>query len=545
MSETEKSFEAHIISPLQKVFLDEKPRIYPFEITALRGEKVSFQAAICAHHDWMSHGVLTVTSNLGVQVNVRMVENVPVAHPAHPETDSNYLRTAPGLYPDLLRPLHNGLVFLPAHQWRALWIEVTVDDTVPAGNHTVTIAVDGDEDWQHCTATATITVLDCTLEPASLIHTEWFYTDCIAAYYGIDVWSEAHWQAIEAFMRTAAERGINMILTPIHTPPLDTARGSERPTTQLVDVRVTDGEYSFNFDKLIRWVEIAQRVGIKYYEMAHLFTQWGADSAPKIMATVNGEHKRIFGWDTPAVDENGYTKFLHAYLPALTQKLRDLGIAEQCYFHISDEPGMGSLDAYRAALESVSAQLEGFKRMDALSDYEFYKLGLVPIPVPSNDHSEAFLEANVPNLWTYYCTAQHLEVSNRFMAMPSARNRAIGVQMYVNRIAGFLHWGYNCYTTYLSLMPIDPYAVTDAGGAFPGGDPFLVYPGKGLAPEESVRLLVLYQAQTDLRAMQQLERKKGRDFVLDLIGTEIGFKQYPHDDEFYINLRNRVNKELV
>ncbi|MDQ6423581.1 hypothetical protein RB620_29645 [Paenibacillus sp. LHD-117] len=83
-------------------------------------------------------------------------------------------------------------------------------------------------------------------------------------------------------------------------------------------------------------------------------------------------------------------------------------------------------------------------------------------PIPSNDHIGPFLENKVPDLWTYYCCAQYKEVSNRFFSMPSGRNRIIGSQLYKFDIAGFLHWGFNWWSTFLSRKPINPYLVTDA-----------------------------------------------------------------------------------
>ena len=63
-----------------------------------------------------------------------------------------------------------------------------------------------------------------------------------------------------------------MRLTLVFTPPLDTYVGGERPTVQLVDVIVENGKYSFNFDKLKRWVDLCSKSGIKYFEISHLFT---------------------------------------------------------------------------------------------------------------------------------------------------------------------------------------------------------------------------------------------------------------------------------
>lgn len=70
--------------------------------------------------------------------------------------------------------------------------------------------------------------------------------------------------------------------------------------------------------------------------------------------------------------------------------------------------------------------------------------------------------------------------------MPSARNRIMGVLMYLYRIEGFLHWGYNFYNSMFSIEHIDPFFDTHAGFAFPSGDPFLVYPGADGEPWSSI-----------------------------------------------------------
>ena len=112
---------------------------------------------------------------------------------------------------------------------------------------------------------------------------------------------------------------------------------------------------------------------------------------------------------------------------------------------MSDEPRDTNLEFYRAAADSVKKELKGLNAIDALSHIEFYKQGLVKTPVPSSNHIKPFLEENVPGLWTYYCCGQYKDVSNVFLAMPAARSRIIGVQLYKFRIAGLLQWGYNFY----------------------------------------------------------------------------------------------------
>ena len=117
----------------------------------------------------------------------------------------------------------------------------------------------------------------------------------------------------------------------------------------------------------------------------------------------------------------------------------------------------------RAVKTAIADILEGFPIMDALSDFEFYKTGTVTNPIPASDHIEPFLEAGVPGLWTYYCCGQSVDVSNRYIAMPSSRTRVIGMQLWKYNIAGFLQWGYNFWYEIFSLRQINPYLVTDGG----------------------------------------------------------------------------------
>jgi hypothetical protein len=87
------------------------------------------------------------------------------------------------------------------------------------------------------------------LPKQKLIRTEWFHSDCLSTYYKTEAWSEKHWAAVGSFMKNAADHGINMILTPVFTPPLDTAVGGERPTVQLVDVKVFGRQVFLRFQK--------------------------------------------------------------------------------------------------------------------------------------------------------------------------------------------------------------------------------------------------------------------------------------------------------
>lgn len=544
----EIKYEMKLLSSLVKVFQDETPVYQPecLKLSALWGETVSFQAAYTGDFFMRERLDVRVVSLIEKYVRVRTVEQVPVGRATNGIVDDNYLRTTSGLYPDLLRDLKDGKAVVCSRQWRSLWIDVDVTDETEAGNYEIEIQL-VKEGAVVCSAVMKLEVIGVELPKLGIMHTEWLHADCIADYYHVEVFSEEHWKLLENYFHEYVLRGCNMMLVPLFTSPLDTAVGLERTTTQLIDVEVKDGEYKFGFDKLKRWIDLCKSCGIEYYEMSHLFSQWGAKYAPKVAAVVEGKEEKIFGWHTPAVGE--YTKFLHSFLPQLIEKLREWEIAEVTYFHISDEPREEHLESFKAAKESLGDLLDGFHTFDALSSYEFYRHGLIDKPIPGNNEIEEFLAHGLKDMWTYYCTGQFYEVSNRFMSMPSARNRIYGVQLFKYDIIGILHWGYNFYNSQFSIEHINPYEITDSDNAFPSGDPFLVYPGRDGHPEESIRMMVHYEALTDLRALRLLESLTSKEHVMELIEGELAepltFKRYPKSDMYLLTLRNRVNREIA
>ena len=491
-------------------------------------------------------------------VRVRDVKLVPSTFPCYEKTDEWYLTDQPGLFPDLLCKRDSDFVrFIPG-QTRALWIDFPDTTQIPAGTYPITISIYANKENNELkgksgtikqvpyhTLTFTLNVLDAALPRQTLIHTEWFHTDCLADYYHVPVFSEAHWNVIEEQIALAGEElGINMLLTPVFTPPLDTAVGGERTTVQLVKIKFEKDKYTFDFSDLVRWCEICRRHGISYLEIPHLFTQWGAKAAPKIVVIEDGKEIKKFGWHTPALDP-AYQEFLKQFLPALQETLIELGYdREHIYFHISDEPGEDCLEGYKAARESVKTLLSGWQVVDALSDYSFYENGIVKEPVVANNYIKTFLDHQVPNLWTYYCCGQSIDVPNRFFAMPSWRNRIMGVLMHLYNIKGFLHWGFNFYNSQYSIKHIDPFFNTHADYAFPSGDTFLVYPGADGKPLSSIRAQVQRQALDDLRALQALENKVGRERTVALVKEgwdgPFDFSHYPRSADYFTKLRECI-----
>ncbi len=564
------AYEFFLTSTLEKVFPARRPRPLPqgAGISAWRGARAAVQLVYTARSHAPGMPVQRFSIEIAgapVAASLRGVELIPSDFPCYENSDEHYITKEPGLFPDLLRALPEAFVTPLPRQYRSVWLSWEIPDDAAPGVYSITVTAracaretlptgsdyeNPDAPGQVYSNTFRLLIGRARLPAQTLIHTEWLHTDCLAEYYGVEPFSEAYWRTTDAFVRSACrEHGVNMLLTPVFTPPLDTAVNAERTTIQLVDIRREGTSYGFGFDKLARWAAMCKRCGVEYLEMPHLFTQWGARATPKIIVEQGGMRARVFGWDVPA-DSPAYRAFLESFLPALRAALARLGYDDaHVYYHISDEPSRDSLAAYRTARGQVADLLDGCRVIDAISDFAFYQEGLVATPICASDQLQPFLDARPPELWTYYCCAQGDQVPNRFFAMESARNRIMGVLLYLYNLEGFLHWGYNFYHAKFSLCPLDPYRVTHGDYGFPSGDPFLVYPGPDGAPLSSIRAEVQDDALLDLRALRLLERLAGRSFVEALVYEDTSmrpmtFHNYPANADYLLALREKVAAEI-
>lgn len=521
---------------------------------AFRGERFSYQIVMLPEKSFRYQVDIKMPESVGA-IKVYKLKEVMMDRPVSTADEKSVLLTQqPGLMPDILFPIEedmNRLVF-KKDEIKVLWVRIDVSKDAPEGTYPITVEFTPlkghywDPVAENISSTTfNLQVLPYTMPEQTIKYTQWFYADCIADYYGVPVYSERHWELIEAFIETAFDCGINVILTPVITPPLDTANGIYRTNVQLVGIKADGEKYSFNFEKLDRWIDICTKHGIKYFEISQLFSQWGLKFTPGIVAEVNGREEYIFGWHMLANDPK-YAEFLKQFIPALVEELKRKEVYENTLFHVSDEPQEYCIEAYEYAYNLLKPLIGSAKLMDALSEYQFYEKGLVDIPVTDTANMDSFIGKDVSEQWVYYAEDK-AGVSIRHMAAPPYRNRAIGIQLYKYDIKGFLHWGYNFYNTQLSFHKINPYLTTSAGKSMASGGGFSVYPGANGALLSS-RALVFFEALQDSAVCKLLEKYVGREEVIRIMeeeaGMEITFVNYPKNADFLPRLRHRIAEEI-
>ena len=549
------SLEYKIVSSLEKVFSGKNFTGKALEeISALRGERVNFQIAVFADECAGIRFVPDVPEEFNGRITFREVQNIPSLLPCAPD-DTWILSSEPGLYPDALVPI-SGELAIAANCWHAVWVSVDIPEDAAAGTYRLKFKLQlfshiADPFFRQDTpdekeAYITLTVCSATLPEQTLKVTHWFYADCIQHHYQVPAWSEDHWLWLEKYFRNYAEHHNNMLLTPLWSVPLDIIPDiTRRPVCQLLEISRSGGQWHFDFSRLERWITTAQRCGIRYFEMVHAFSQWGLKYAPEII--VDGQP--MFGTSTPS-DAPEYADFLRALMQNMLPVLQKHGLTpENCYFHISDEPhGEEALNRYRYAADLFREILQGYPYIDALSDVQFSRQGLIDRPIPTLWTLDEFLHESTAERWTYFAGSQEGMPARQF-GMPSVRNRILGILLYVYDCKGFLEWGYNFWFGQFSrTLDVDVWVDSNSGRSFRSGGAYLVYPSPD-GPVDSLRHEVVAEAFQDEMALRLLESKNSRESVLQWLEQEAGYRlsmqKYPREDQWLLGLRRKLNIKLA
>ena len=250
--------------------------------TVMQGERFSYQ--ICVRCDERLQLLTEVESPLTGCISLYHMREVPMDAPVTEEFDTpeDYITLNPGLMPDLLIPMEETDYQLSIGQKaKTIWVKVDIPKDMEPGTYAIKIKMTINQNGGKYVGTfyqnMRIEVIPAVMPAQKLIYTRWFYADCFAVAHAVEIYSEKHWDLIDKYIAAAADTGINMILIPTHTPPLDTEIGTARPCVQLIDIEKCDTKYVFGFDKFRRFIDICKK-NMDYVIIDSPRTGWMGDA---------------------------------------------------------------------------------------------------------------------------------------------------------------------------------------------------------------------------------------------------------------------------
>lgn len=531
--------------PTTKVWLETSlHRVFPaspagvraeLSLASARNQKISFQAVIRNESTSAIDVDCKVTATEGMVTLVRRVGYVPLPHhttnvPAEEQDGNGFV---PGLVPDPLFPEHTARVGPLENQ--SFWITVNVPADINPGRKEIAVDLTGTIGKDKTTfalgkLSAHVNVHPLVLKPRhDFPVTHWWHADAIYEAYKIEPFGERWWQLVEMHMRNMAAHGSNMIIVPLFHQRTEIV---PHPC-QLLGIDVTSPDhYRFDFTATKRFIELAKRNGIEYFEFPHLWLYWEVKYPIHIYRHEADRWSLLWPADAPATT-GPYLAFLQQFLPALHNFLTEENILNQSYYHISDEPGGQVVENYRKA-RALLSQLAPWTKgrvLDALSDVAYGKQGLVDIPVPLLPSDEKYREANIPH-WVYYCTGPRGKFLNRFLDTPLTKVRMSGFLFYHLQAKGFLHWGYD-YWFKMDTQEVPNLFQEGSGYGWPGiayGDPFVVYPGPD-GPLDSIRWEVFAESLQDYQLLQSAGIRYDSPMLKDLRT----YADFPKNEEWIQN----------
>ena len=494
-----------------------------FEIDAALNEQFSFQVAVHWEGVKPIQVQLAATGPQGWQVRLRRVGYVPVRHRNTPimkgAPDADGAGFIPGFVPDPL--FDEDSLLLPEFETHAFWITVRPAVDARPGPYVIKVMVSspGADQVIH---RVNVQLHNIKIQPRrDFPITQWFYVDSLIDWYKTDLFDEHFWSILAPYIRNVVEHGQDTLLVPVFTPSLD---GVKRPSQLLRVHRTGVDQYEFDWQDVQRYIRLAREMGIQNFEWVHFFTQWGCEHPIRIYEGQGRDEQLLWDPNLPTASDV-YRSFLAQYLPQLERFLAEEGITGCSFFHVSDEPhGEKHMECYRQGRNLLHELAPWMKIMDALSDLEFARQGLVDTPVPSIQVAMDFVKTGISS-WVYYCVGPTGSYLNRLLDTPLAKLAMHGFLFYRWPFHGFLHWGYNYWYQELSRNLIDPYTVQDSSYWEKGwvyGDSFMVYPGPE-GPVDSLRWEIIAESLQDYALMQTL----GMDRSDELFAPILDFSDFP------------------
>ncbi len=497
-----------------------------------RNEQLSFRVALRLEDsvEPYSSARVEVEAPPELRARVRRVGYVPLRHfntgIASDELDG--IGHIPGFVPDPL--FDEDSIRLPQNETHAFWISLVPKSRAAAGEYSVCLRI-VPEKGKPRTHIVKVLLHDIVLKKRrDFAVTHWFYIDAIMDWYRTDHFDARFWTLAERYLRNMTSHGLDTLLVPVFTPPLD---GIKRPS-QLLKVRTTgENRYEFDWSDVHKYIALARKCGFTRFEWVHLFTQWGATQAIRVYEEQGEEEKLLWPTETAATSEI-YRAFLSQYLPELQRFLVEEKLLKKSYFHVSDEPKTEHLESYRAAREMLRELAPWMSTLDALSNLEYAPV--TDLPVAAIEKALDFVQQNIPS-WCYYCCEQRGILLNRVLDTPLPKVAMHGFLFYRWPLQGFLHWGQNYWYQMHSRKLLDPFTVQDGGG-WPWwmyGDPFMAYPGED-GPIDSIRWEIFAESLQDYALLQTLGIERS-DALFEPIRS---FEDFPKMENWRRDARSKL-----
>ncbi len=432
-------------------------------------------------------------------------------------------------YPDVI--WSGEPVDVDANSVQAVWVTFSVPSDAAAGVYTGEIALSLAETGERHTVTYTLEVLDLTAPNPQDYQFDielWQYPYRVADYYGVEPFSQRHFDILRPHMEKYRELGGHAITVSIVEEPWNGQTYGRYPS-MIKWTRRRDRSFAFDFSQFDCWVEFCHSIGLGDKIVCYSLIPW------RNRIRYYDEKKKKECCTAPRTGTHKYKKVWRQFLEALVAHADEKGWFDDLYIGIDERKAMkkaydlidtvknrdGKVLKKAAAMNHFNAQY--FPLIDRMASVS---VGSEPLKGAMADYRQLCARrAAHPELrTTVYTCVGHFPNSFTY-SMPGEGYWTImfSAAMGAN---GFLRWAYDAWVK-------DPLRDT-THVSFESGDCFLIYPDEPDAvhptPRTSVRLEKLAEGMRDINklfmmAAQSEEMERRMHALLETVRCDYTQKQ--------------------
>lgn len=367
---------------------------------------------------------------------------------------------AASLSPDMLDDLTS--LDLEASKARPVWVTVNIPSDATPGEYQakVKVASKGKVTDQ---LTLNVTVLENVLpKPTEWgFHLDqWQHPSAVARVHGLEMWSDAHFEAMRPVMKMLADAGQKVITATMNKDPWNVQ--TYDPYADMITWhKNADGTWTYDYKVFDRWVEFMMDLGITKMLNIYSIVPWN-----------NEIHYRDVATDSVVnvVAKPGTPEFAELWTPFLTDLVKHLG--QKGWLEITniamDERTKEEVDAAISLLTEVAPML-GVSYADNQKTYQRYP-NSKDISIAANhpfSHADLLDRKSRGLITTFYVYCGN-NFPNQFTFSDPAESAYMGWYAEAADFDGLLHWAFNSWVE----NPI----LDSRFRTWPAGDTYIVYP---------------------------------------------------------------------
>ncbi len=352
---------------------------------------------------------------------------------------------------------------LEANKVRPVWVSIDIPRDAEAGIYHTTLQVSAaDKDPQ--AFTLELEVINQEL-PASSDWTfhldQWQHPSAVARVEGLEVWSDAHFEAMEPVMKLLADAGQKVITATLNKDPWNVQ--TYDPYADMITwTQHEDGSWSYDYAVFDRWVQFMMDLGVKKMINCYSIIPWNNEIHYR--DEHSGELINVKAVPGTELFETLWRPFLIDFSSHLAEKgwLEITNIA-------MDERDAESMDAAFQLIHSVAPQL-GVAFADNHKTYQRYPNSMdisVSVQHPFDPQDLIDRKNRQLNTTFYICCADSFP--NQFTFSDPAESTYLGWYAMASGFDGLLRWAFNSW--------VERPLLDSRFRTWPAGDTYIVYPG--------------------------------------------------------------------